>query len=160
VTRIEILATGPELLKKGIRGIEPVMEELIADAVSEVQILVYVFTPQAIHVLNLIRKAAERGVRVTMVVNSLESQHEEIRRELGLLASRYPHMKIISFMGSGNRQLHAKIIVADRKKAVVGSANFSWGGMYANYEVGLLVEGEIAWKLADIVDSLSQVSKE
>jgi phosphatidylserine/phosphatidylglycerophosphate/cardiolipin synthase-like enzyme len=39
----------------------------------------------------------------------------------------------------------------------VGSANFTWGGLYANYEVGLLVEGDIAWKLAEIVDSLANL---
>jgi cardiolipin synthase len=156
---IEILATGPELIKEGLRGIEPVMEEIIISATSEIKILAYLFTPQAVHFLDLLRNAADRGIKITMILNSLESQHEIIRNELNLLASRYPHVKIINFSGKRNQQLHAKIIIADRKRAVVGSANFSWGGMYANYEVGLFVEGEIAWKLADIVDHLSTMLK-
>jgi phosphatidylserine/phosphatidylglycerophosphate/cardiolipin synthase-like enzyme len=155
VTRIEILGTGPQLLSKGLRGIEPVIEEIITDAVSEIQILAYLFTPQAVHLLDLLRKAAEKGVQITIVVNSLNSQHVTITNELKSLASRYPHFKLVDFRGQEDRQLHAKLVIADRKKAVVASANLTWGGLYANYEVGLLVEGDVAWKLAGIVDLLA-----
>lgn len=81
------------------------------------------------------------------------------RNELNSLASSFTHVKIIDFSRINNQQLHAKILVVDRKKAVIGSANFSWGGMYANYEVGLFVEGEIAWELAGIIDALSAMIK-
>jgi len=67
---------------------------------------------------------------------------------------------VYDFTDPEKRQLHAKIIVADRKKAIVGSANLSWGGMYSNYEIGLLIEGEAAWKLAEIVDTLGIKLKE
>jgi phosphatidylserine/phosphatidylglycerophosphate/cardiolipin synthase-like enzyme len=155
VTRIEILGTGPQLISRGLRGIEPVIEEIVIEATSEIHVLAYLFTPQAIHLLDLLEEAAEKGVRITIVVNSLNSQHAVIANKLKYLASRYPHFKLVDFKGQKNRQLHAKLVIADRRKAVVGSANFTWGGLYANYEVGLLVEGDIAWKLAEIVDSLA-----
>jgi cardiolipin synthase len=155
MTRIEILGTGPQLLSRGLRGIEPVIEEIITDATSEIQILAYLFTPQAIHLLDLLGKAAGKGVRITIVVNSLNSQHVAIANKLKSLASRYPHFKLVDFRGQENRQLHAKLVITDRKKAVLASANFTWGGLYANYEVGLLVEGDLAWKLAEIVDLLA-----
>jgi cardiolipin synthase len=155
VTRVEILGTGPQLVSRGLRGIEPVIEEIITDATSEIQILAYLFTPQAIRLLDLLGEAAEKGVRITIVVNSLNSQHVAIANKLKFLASRYQHFKLVDFRGQENRQLHAKLVIADRSRAVVASANFTWGGLYANYEVGLLVEGDIAWKLAQIVDALA-----
>lgn len=154
MSRIQILATGPELLKRGLRGIEPVTEELIREAENEIQILAYVFTPEAVHFISLLNDAAARGVKITMIINSLSTQHRMIKKELYLLASRFPNVKILNFrLGKG--QLHAKLLIADRKKAVIGSANFTWMGMYANYELGLLVEGETAWELAAIVDYIS-----
>ncbi|MEM3186503.1 MAG: phospholipase D-like domain-containing protein [Conexivisphaerales archaeon] len=62
---------------------------------------------------------------------------------------------MFDFKDHEKKQLHAKIIVSDRTKALVGSANFSWGGMYSNYEIGLLIEGQVACKLGDITDYLS-----
>jgi len=53
------------------------------------------------------------------------------------------------------KMLHAKVVVVDREKAVLGSANFSWGGMSAHYEVGVLLEGPEAWTLSKLVDDVA-----
>ena len=159
MNRIEILATGPELIQRGIRGIEPVVEEIINDAENEIQMVAYIFTSRAIHLLNLMERAAERGIKIDMIINHLESQDEAVRSKLSFLSSRFPHVKIFNFVDPEGRQLHAKIIVVDRKSAVIGSANFSWGGMYANYEIGLLLQGEVVWKLAGIIDFFTQTHR-
>lgn len=52
--------------------------------------------------------------------------------------------------------LHAKVIVADRKKAILGSANFSWGGMSSHYEIGVLIEGKDARTLSELVDEIAR----
>lgn len=155
MTRIEILGTGPEIIRRGIRGIEPVMEEIIMQANTEIHVLAYMFTRSALPILNLIEKAASRGVKILMIINDLKSQSTIVTSKLEKIERDFPHVKIFDFKDPEKRQLHAKIIVSDRTKALVGSANFSWGGMYSNYEVGLLIEGEVAWKLADIIDYLS-----
>lgn len=155
MTKVEILATGPELIRKGIRGIEPVMEEIIMQACKEIQIMAYLFTSNALHILDLIENAARRGIKISIVVNELQSQDPTITLKLRRMTEDFPHVRVFDFTDPKKKQLHAKIIVVDRKKAVVGSANFSWGGMYSNYEVGLLIEGPSAWKLAEIVDHLS-----
>jgi len=152
--KVEILVTGPRLVGKGVRGIEPVIEEIISEASSEIHVVAYLLTPSALRIIGLLGRAAERGVRVTMIINDLKSQHPRIVTELRSLSRRFPHFRVISFTGPRGEQLHAKVIVADRKRAVVGSANLSWGGMYSNYEIGLLIEGEPAWELAKIVESL------
>jgi cardiolipin synthase len=155
VSEIQILATGPELVREGLRGIEPVMQEIILGANKEIQIVGYVFTPQANHMLMLVRQAAEKGISVTFVVNNFDSQNERIKSELLQLRKNYPRVKVVDFHDREGRQLHAKVVVADRKSAVIGSANFSWGGMVANYEIGVLIVGDAAWKLAQVIDRLA-----
>lgn len=153
---VEILVTGPKIMKGGTRGTEPVIEELIKNADREIQLVAYLFTSSAIHLLELIKQSAEKGIKITIIVNDFNSQEKIIRNELIKLSKIYPHVKIYNFIEQ--KPLHAKIIVADRKKAIVGSANFSWSGMYTNYEIGIAITGESAWKLAQIIDSLSKVS--
>lgn len=155
MSSIRLLCTGPELIGEGIRGIEPVIEELISCASSEIHLMAYRVTPQSSRILDLLEDAAARGVRLRMVVNSLQSQHSQIRGRLKLLAERFPWIDLVDFQYQKGRQIHAKVIIVDRRRAVIGSANLSWGGMVANYEVGVLIEGEAAWKLAWLVDRLA-----
>lgn len=149
---VQILATGSEFLKTGVRGIESVIEELIRRAEREIHIVAYLFTSQATHILNLLEKKAEEGVKIVLVINRLETQDETIRSKLRHIQASFPFIKIVDFHDSEGRQLHAKLIISDRSRAVLGSANFSWGGMVTNYEIGVLLEGEPAWKLAELVD--------
>lgn len=156
MNQVEILATGPELIRRGIRGTEPVIEEIIECAEREIQVVAYVFTLQAIHLLNLIEKAAERGVRVEIIVNRLEFQEEAVRSKLASIRSKLPNVRILNYADPEGRKLHAKIVIVDRKMAVLGSANFSWGGLYGNYEIGLFIQGDAVWKLANVIDILSE----
>jgi cardiolipin synthase len=160
LTEADILATGPFLMKGGVRGFEPVLEEILSGSVKEIQLLSYIFTPQAFHIINLLQNAAERGVTIIIIVNSINSQNQVVRKKLLSLGKRYPHVQVLDFSRPDGGQLHAKVIVVDRKIAVVGSANLSWGGMYGNYEVGILLRGEGAWRLALLIDSIKQMIAE
>ena len=151
---IDIIATGQELNKEGVRAIEPVLEELINSANDEIQILTYTISPSALYILKMLERKAEKGITVTLVVNRLETFGENIKQWIKTNCNTYPHVRVVNFSKEDNRELHAKVIVVDRKKAIVGSANLSWGGMAGNYEIGVLIHGEIAWKLAKIIDQL------
>jgi len=153
MNRVQILATGSELIKEGIRGIEPVIEELINSAQKEIHIMAYIFTPSALHILHLLDQAAEKGVKITVVVNHKESQDKQIKAWLNSASKRFPYVTVADLSDPEGRQLHAKVIVSDRKRALIGSANFSWGGMVANYEIGVLLEGDLAWKMAELIDN-------
>lgn len=154
MNEVRFLATGQKFIKEGVRGTEPVIEELIKDAEKEIQILAYVISQHAKKMLELLENALSRGVRVTLVINNFQSQEREIRDRLSSLSREFEHMKVVSFEDQDGGELHAKVLVMDRKKAVIGSANFSWHGMKKNYEVGVIVEGESVWKLAKLIDDL------
>jgi cardiolipin synthase len=155
MSSVNILVTGPELIRDGTRGIEPVVEELIREAQSEIQIMAYVITPHARRLISLLEEAAKRRVAIIIVINRFEAQEEIVKQRLRDLCACSENVRVLNFSDPGHRELHAKILVADRKKAVIGSANFSWGGMSANCEVGIQVEGEPAWTLGKIVDAFA-----
>jgi cardiolipin synthase len=152
MNRVQFLATGPKLLKAGVRAIEPVIEELIQQAECEIHIVAYMFTTQALHILDLLEKAAERGIKITIVINRLASQEEQVRARLEFLNHKFHYVRLVNFSDISGGQLHAKIVAVDRKRAVIGSANLSKGGMVTNYEIGVLIEGESVWKLAQLID--------
>ena len=51
--------------------------------------------------------------------------------------------------------LHAKIIVIDRKFALIGSANLSHHGLFSNYEIMIKVTGSAAADIANLLDGLA-----
>ncbi|MHA1949150.1 MAG: phospholipase D-like domain-containing protein [Candidatus Thorarchaeota archaeon] len=155
MNKVQILATGPELVTESIRGIEPVLKELIASAKEELQIVSYVLTPSALDILEMIREAARRGVRITLVVNQRKSLDKKIVSWLAGFENEFQYVRVIDYEDPEGKCLHAKVIVSDRKEAIVGSANLTWGGMVGNYEIGVLLEGEVAWKLGSLIDKFA-----
>jgi phosphatidylserine/phosphatidylglycerophosphate/cardiolipin synthase-like enzyme len=153
---IKILGTGLEFIRSGIRGIEPVIEELIENAKKEIHIMAYVFTPPAIYLLKLLEHKAEMGITIKLVINDVNSQGELIASSIRSLSSRFfPLVTVTDFADLTGKQLHAKVLVADRRRAVIGSANLTWRGMVHNYEIGVLVEGKAAWEMASIIDQFA-----
>lgn len=158
MSKIQVIATGPELLKEGIRAVAPVIEDIIENAKQEIQIVAYVFTYNAGRVLELLNVAAEKGIKVTIILNDFNHGGQP-HQKLKDFNRKHIHVNIYDFEGTDDRQLHAKVIVADRSKAIVGSANFSRGGFHINYEIGVLIEGQEAWDIASMIDSLSKGCK-
>ena len=152
-TDIQILVTGSRFTGRGFRAIEPVMEELIQSAREEIHIAAYLCTPSATGLLGLLEDALERGVRVTAIIDNLAQQPREVSAKLQLMAARFSDMRLRNFCSPGGH-LHAKVLVTDRKAAVMGSANLTWGGLVANHELALLISGDTAWHLASLLDAL------
>jgi phosphatidylserine/phosphatidylglycerophosphate/cardiolipin synthase-like enzyme len=95
---IEILATGSEFVKGGVRGIEPVIEEIIMKAEKEIQIIAYLFTVNTLHLISLLEKAAKKGIKITIVVNRLQIQSSPIKLKLDELSKFYSNINIIDFI--------------------------------------------------------------
>ena len=156
MNKVQILATGPEFLKDGIRGTGPVMEEMIKNSEKEIQIMAYVISSHAYKFLDLLESALKREVKITVILNKFEKHNDKIKEKIKKMQKLYRRFIIIDFTGTRNQDLHAKVIVADRKTAIIGSANFSWHGMTSNYEIGVHLEGDSAWKLGKIIDDMEE----
>ena len=155
MNHVQIIGTGLEFIKYGIRSTESVIEEMIQSAKYEIQIMAFVFTSRSIKILQLLEKKAEDGVNITIVINNLNEQEHNIIKLLKYLTVKFsPYVTIIDFNNGSSRQLHAKVVVVDRSTAVIGSANLTWSGMVNNYELGVVVDGSAARKIGSIIDGL------
>jgi cardiolipin synthase len=153
INRVTIVATGERLVGHGVRSFDAVVRELLADARREIQVAAYRFDRSALPLLQALEDAAERGIRVTVVADTLDDQPEPVRAVLQRWLRR-GNPAVVDFRASSGSLLHAKVLVADRARALVGSANFTWGGLVTNHEIGVLVEGDGAWTIARMLDAL------
>jgi hypothetical protein len=91
-----LLATGSRLVGGGVRSFEPVIEELISNAESEIQIAAYSFDPSFIPMLARLEQKAKDGVRVTIVLSEIARQHIKVQSAL----KRMRHATVIDFKAS------------------------------------------------------------
>ena len=150
-----IVVTGLAWMGAGVGSIESALERLFTSAKQEISLTVYALGTNPDRVVTWLENALSRGVAVRMILNRGEEQPSAAIGSLKRLAASYPHFSLLRFDGPENSELHAKVIVADRRLALVGSSNLSWHGMVANHELALLVEGETAAGVASALDKLS-----
>lgn len=93
-----------------------------------------------------------------ILVNRYNEQHESVRAILRKLQLQYAGLlQIFSFLPHYEEaDLHAKIILVDRKYALAGSANLSLRGLMDNHEPALHVEGNAVADITRAVDLLFQ----
>ena len=151
---VRLAVTGSLFTAAGFRTVDSVLRELILSANREVLVAAYFLSPAALEFLRLLEGALARGVAVTVVVSSMRSQPKGVRKYLEELRGRYPHARILEFRDPLGGRLHAKAVVVDRNRALVGSANFTWGGLVANYEICVLLEGPQAAEVARLLDAI------
>jgi phosphatidylserine/phosphatidylglycerophosphate/cardiolipin synthase-like enzyme len=92
-------------------------------------------------VLEAIRKAAGRGVKVRLLVDEkFFKTYPDTVKELGTLTNI--ETKTIDYAAVAGGVQHAKFLVVDGKDMYVGSANFDWRALSHIHEVGLRVVDE------------------
>jgi cardiolipin synthase len=152
---IEVIVTGNRLVGGGFRSIIATFEELVREAKREIQIAAYSLGGGIESFLQLLDEAASRGIRITLIINRLENQPQGILQKLREMELMYPHVQVIGFTDPLGGDLHSKVAVFDRRKAIVGSANLTWRGMVENHEVAVLLEGEIVSDISQALERLA-----
>lgn len=129
---VEVIASGPDVED------EPLWEALIR-IVQEFQqsltIITPYFVPDEVLFQSLLVKA-HTGRRIRLVV-PLRSNHPltDIARHTYLRQLAAAGVEILFYHP---RMLHAKLIIADQRVALVGSANIDMRSLFVNFEIGLL----------------------
>lgn len=155
--KVTIVVTGLAWMGRGIRSIDSTIEEMLSNATDEIQIAAYVVTSGAEDFVRLLSKCLTRGVRVTLVVNRFGQQPKKMQNMIMDLLHQFPHISLFEFSPNAtNEDLHAKIIVVDRTKALIGSSNLSWRGLILNHEIAVMVDGPSAARIGSLVDLLSR----
>ena len=119
--------------------------EMFSSAEKSIDIEVFYFTNQSGEpmekVMNSIKDAAARGVKVRVIVdNNFYTKGEKSVDELedinGIEIRKIPFNKI------GGGLMHAKYFVIDGKEIFVGSQNFDWRALKHIHEMGITVKSE------------------
>jgi cardiolipin synthase len=143
-SEIRICASGDLWVGGGIGSLETALHQLLMSAEDKVLIACYSVTPGANALLSELSGVLERGVLVRMIVNRFEKQNTDARVQLRGLSTKFRHFELWDFTGPTGTDLHAKVLCADGRQAVIGSSNLSFRGLVSNYELGVKISGETA----------------
>lgn len=152
--RVAVVDSGPDAPGDPLRA--RLMREL-ADARERIDLVTPYFIPDE-PLLRLLESKARSGVRVRLVTPR-RSDHpitDFARRS----ALRRLHAAGGEVLLHGPGVLHAKVVLADGRRAMVGSANLDMRSLFLNYEVAVVLEGEPAvGEIRSYVDGLAAESR-
>ena len=179
-----MLATGSEFIKHGMRSVETTIGKLLDDDAEEIHMLVYSFGNTKL--LEPLKSLAGQGKKIVIVVRNIETIEEEvyeilkeINREKQVTISDFKdfwhcyecdrrlhgadekdkHVRETGHKISFERFLHAKTIVKNRNEMIVGSSNFTKGGLQNYYELGVYIKGIECSNMAEMIDSIAHDDK-
>ncbi|MHA1409537.1 MAG: phospholipase D-like domain-containing protein [Candidatus Odinarchaeia archaeon] len=144
MVNIIFVATGERLLGQGIRSTYSVANEMIANSEQEILMITFSFTKNIIKFIDILKKKIYNGIRTTVILNNFDDYDEKLIKDLQILSEECKHFQIINFSELSESRLHMKVLIIDRKEAILGSANFTWSGMLENYEIGVKLDGGLA----------------
>lgn len=153
---MKVVVSGTAWVGSGLGSIETALYQLLQQANDEVIIVAYTISGSAADLFSRLGTLLERGIKITILVNRYTQQSPPMRQKLRTLHRAYAHLLSLYSFDPDNPQadLHAKIILVDRKRALVGSANLSTRGLMDNHELDLVVEGPT---VHDIVRAINQI---
>lgn len=141
VPAVRAVWTGPESAAVSGRLTLAVVADLLSEAAQEVLLVSYAAYPGP-DVVAALSAAVARGVAVTLLLeregDAPDGFHGHANPFPGVVATRLRWRRHDRAEGAS---LHAKIVVVDRRVALVGSANITSSAMLKNLECGLLVRG-------------------
>lgn len=153
---IRVVVSGSSWMGNGFGSIESALHDLFNEAGDEVIVIAFAISSATQTLFKQFKKLLERGIRVRMLINRYEEQHESVKAELKKLQQQFPDLlQLFTFIPSDEEaDLHAKVILVDRKYALVGSANLSLRGLMDNHEFALVIEGAAVADVTRAVDLL------
>ena len=148
----------PALAEEAPVQVANALTELFDTAASEI-IIVSAYLIPTPELSGAVDRAVQRGVRVRMLTNSIQSNnhltaHSAYRNHIrAMLVSgaemhevrvdaRDRHIYMLSPVSDKQLALHAKALIVDRDKVFIGSANLDPRSQRINTEMGFIIESE------------------
>jgi phosphatidylserine/phosphatidylglycerophosphate/cardiolipin synthase-like enzyme len=121
------------------RRINMAVDELLRGATDEIVVIGYELSERG--VLARLAERASVGVRVEIIVDGQQTSIDAIHAGWPRGAGR-ARVWTSAADGRGRAvRLHAKALIADGRRALIGSANFTASGMRSNLELGVVLDG-------------------
>lgn len=167
VPATQVVWTGPKVDGSFLRATREVVRELLRGAQAELLVVGYWIAARddgegiIEEVIGSLADAVARGLTVRIVVD--ERTRPDGLDNRGILVSAWPARvslpRILTWRLPPNDQhlkLHAKVLVADRRDALVTSANLTFYAMDRNMEMGVRIVGRPAVDIARHFDLLER----
>ena len=127
--------------KDPANGIHNDLYKLIQQASEQIDIVAPYFFPSR-DCVSVLKKAEQRGVRIRILTNSLESTNRPINHVALMTQMRHRLGTLPIYQYAGDRTLHAKGLVVDQKIACVTSYNFNRRSEFFDTELALTINDE------------------
>lgn len=135
-----VVWTGPKLDSSlDYRKTSTTVRKLVEGARIRILVAGYHATSETLEAMG-IWAAKARGIEVLIMVSGADLKKDD----RAIFQAKGIRLESIVPTAGDYSKFHAKAIVADGNRAIVGSANFTTLGQNHNVELGLLVEGEVA----------------
>ena len=123
--QVSLAVTGLAWLGAGVPSVQQEAVSIIQAARFEIIVCAYSITSGANPLLDLISQVAKQGVSATLLMNDFYNQPQQTQRLLLDMAQACAgRIRLFNFRPDNPlAQLHAKVVVADRNTALVGSAH-------------------------------------
>lgn len=156
---IRVLVTGRLWVgARGARTTGSVLFDMMADTHQELIVVAYRFTIAMRELRKSFEGVLGRGCLVKLIIDSSNGIHAAEAKYLDNLLRNYPNFELWDFLDKDSEgrgaQLHAKVVISDRRMAVVGSANLSKNGLVANHELGLQITGRPVTGICYAIDQM------
>ena len=137
---LRVLTSGVAWTGREFGSIQTAVEHLLAEARNDVVLVTYLFSGYADSTLAGIESCLRRGCNVRVVLNRFSDQPYPARRQLLTLHEKYERLRLFDFSDAAEAELHAKLLIVDRRTAIVGSANVTWRAMVVNHELAVMLD--------------------
>lgn len=151
LARASLVATLPGG-RRDVAATRDVVRALLRGARSELLVAGFAMTDREFREL-LIRRGLD-GVSVTVVGDRESGDATALARVWPTHAAPLVALHDVTPARDEHRRMHGKVLVADRQHALLGSANFTVGGLGGNIEFGVRLEGAIAQEIHRAIDAL------
>lgn len=152
-TRVTPVATTPRTALRARRS-GAVLRELIAGATEELIVLGYEISD--VDIIGALAERASLGVAIDLLVDGVQTPVERLAGAWPAGAGRAR----VWTTGLDDRgrpfRLHAKALIADGRRCMLGSANLTYSGLHTNLELGVLLEGSVARRFRSHVREMVQ----
>jgi cardiolipin synthase C len=146
--RSEVVISGPASDSTAVRLTSSVISELIHD--SRESLLVVSFAAFGVtDVVHELHRAARRGVQIDLILESTADQGGTLHGPIGASAAFEAVRHDVTFwawpetrrpmIGTSRAALHAKLVAADERVALLGSANLTDKALGVNLELGIII---------------------
>lgn len=148
----ELVASGEKWIGEGVKSSSNVISDLIEESFNTLTLTIFIIHDYQIW--NKLKSAVGRRVKVEIFIyDNPDTKYRGLIDKV-VEYSKY-NSAYLKVHKTNDDYIHSKVIIADKSKVYLGSANLTKTGLNHNYELGVFVDDkDFAFNLDRIIKKL------